>query len=141
MSIWKIEPVLEKINSMSKNTMMEQLNINFEEYGDDYITATMPVNHKTHQPLGLLHGGASVALAETLGSVASHLIIDNSKYFCVGLEINANHVRSKMAGIVTGTAKPIHLGSKTHLWEIRIVDEHNKLICISRLTMAILENK
>ena len=91
--------------------------------------------------MGILHGGASVTLAETLGSVGSYMTIDNSRFFCVGLEINANHIRSKKDGIVTGTAKPIHLGAKTQLWEIRIIDERKKLICISRLTMAILEHK
>jgi 1,4-dihydroxy-2-naphthoyl-CoA hydrolase len=101
----------------------------------------MPVDHRTHQPMGILHGGASTALAETLGSVASHLIIDNSKCFCMGLEINANHVQSKKEGLVTGIAKPIHLGVKTHIWEIRIIDERQKLMCISRLTMAVFEQK
>lgn len=141
MSIWKLPPDVKKINEMSRRTMLEQIGIKFTETGDDFIKATMPVNHRTHQPMGILHGGASVALAETLGSVASHLIIDHSKYFCVGLEINANHVRSKKDGLVTGTAKPVHLGAKTHIWEIKIVDERNKLVSISRLTMAILPNR
>ena len=141
MIIWKIPPDVNKINKMSRNTMLEQIDIKFTETGDDFIKATMPVNHRTHQPMGILHGGASVALAETLGSVASHLIIDHSKYFCVGLEINANHIRSKKNGVVTGVAKPVHLGAKTHIWEIKIVDENDKLICISRLTMAILSNR
>ncbi len=141
MSIWRITPDINKVNEISRNTMKEQLGIEFTEFGEDYITAIMPVDHRTHQPMGILHGGASVALAETLGSVGSYLTIDHSHFFCVGLEINANHIRSKKDGIVTGTAKPIHLGGQTQLWEIKIVDEQNKLICISRLTMAILERR
>lgn len=138
MSIWKINPDIEQLNIMSKNTMLQQIDIKFTDIGENYISAVMPVDHRTHQQMGLLHGGASVALAETLGSVASHLIIDISKYYCVGLEINANHIRPKTEGVVTGTVKPIHLGSKTHIWEIKIEDERSKLICISRLTMAVL---
>ncbi len=141
MSIWRITPDINKVNEISRNTMKEQLGIEFTEFGEDYIKAIMPVDHRTHQPMGILHGGASVALAETLGSVGSYLTIDHSNFFCVGLEINANHIRSKKDGIVTGTAKPIHLGAQTQLWEIKIVDEQNKLICISRLTMAILERR
>ena len=117
------------------------MGIEFTELGEDYLIATMPVDHRTHQPMGLLHGGASAALAETLGSFASHLVVDTSKFDCVGLEINANHIRPKTDGVVTGIAKPIHLGSKTHIWEIRIEDERGKLVCISRLTMAILPKK
>lgn len=141
MSIWKIKPNINQLNQMSQNTMLTTIGIEFTELGDDYIKATMPVDHRTHQPMGLLHGGASAALAETLGSFASHLVVDSTKFDCVGLEINANHIRPKTEGIVTGTARPIHLGSKTHIWEIRIEDERNKLVCISRLTMAVLQKK
>jgi len=141
MSIWKIKPEINKVNQMSQNTMLSAIGIEFTELGEDYIKATMPVDHRTHQPMGLLHGGASAALAETLGSFASHLVVDSSKFNCVGLEINANHIRPKTEGIVTGIAKSIHLGSKTHIWEIKIEDERGKLICISRLTMAVLSKK
>ncbi len=110
----------------------------FTDLGENYIKATMPVDHRTKQPYGLLHGGASVALAETLGSVASAFVIDHEKYMCVGLEINANHLRGVKEGKVTGVVTPIHIGAKTHVWEIKISDENGKLCCISRLTVAIL---
>lgn len=140
--IWfKKEFSLEKLQNMSKGTMGEHLDIRFSEIGDNYIKATMPVDHRTKQPYGLLHGGASVALAETLGSVASALVIDTGKSLCVGLEINANHIRAVKDGLVTGTATPIHLGSSTHVWEIKIHDQKGKLVCVSRLTVAILKNK
>jgi len=108
------------------------------ELGDDYIKIRMPVDQRTKQPYGLLHGGASCALAETVGSVAAHLVIDSSKFICVGLDINANHVRSARQGYVTGIATPLHLGATTHVWDIKIYDDANKLICISRLTIAVL---
>lgn len=140
--IWfKKEFSLEKLQGMSKGTMGEHLGILFSEIGENYLKATMPVDHRTKQPYGLLHGGASVALAETLGSVASALVIDTGKSLCVGLEINANHIRSVRDGLVTGTATPIHLGSSTHVWEIKIHDEKGKLVCVSRLTVAILKGK
>lgn len=119
--------------------MVEALGIEFLELGKDFISAKMPVDHRTHQPMGLLHGGASVALAETLGSVASTLMVDMNKYNCVGLEINANHLKTARNGYVTGKAKPIHLGKKTHVWDIKIRNENNDLVCISRLTVAIIE--
>lgn len=124
-----------------KNTMREFLDIQFIEIGADFLKATMPVNTKTHQPYGLLHGGASATLAETVGSVASALVINTEKQLCVGLEINANHIRSVKSGIVTATAKPLHLGATTHVWDIKITDENEKLICVSRLTVAILNKK
>lgn len=126
---------------MSANTMVEHLGIVFTAIGDDYIQATMPVDHRTHQPYGLLHGGASVALAETLGSVAAHCCIDTSIQYCVGLDINANHVKGVKQGTVTGTTKPIHIGKRTHVWEIRITNEQNELICISRITMAVIDKR
>ncbi len=121
--------------------MSEHLGINFTEIGDKFLKATMPVDHRTNQPYGLLHGGASATLAETLGSVCSALVIDHANFICVGLEINANHIRSAKDGVVTGTCTPIHIGSTTHVWDIRIHDEKNKLVCVSRLTVAILKRK
>jgi 1,4-dihydroxy-2-naphthoyl-CoA hydrolase len=141
MNIWKVKPEIKSLNEMSQNTMLSHLGVEFIAIGEDFLKATMPVDHRTHQPMGLLHGGASAALAETLGSFASHLVVDSTRFDCVGLEINANHIRPKTEGMVTGTAKPIHLGSKTHIWEIRIEDERGKLICVSRLTMAVLPKK
>ena len=132
---------LESLNSLSKNTMVEHLGIEFSEIGADYLKAIMPVNERTIQPLGLLHGGASVALAETLGSLASTMTIDLNNYYCVGLDINANHVKSAKEGLVEGTARPIHIGKKTQVWEIRIENKDNELICISRITMAIIDKK
>ena len=132
---------LEQLQAMSKGTMGEHLGIQFSAIGENYLKATMPVDHRTKQPYGLLHGGASVALAETLGSVASALVIDQQQSICVGLEINANHIRAVREGFVTGTAMPIHLGASTHVWEIKIEDEKEKLVCVSRLTVAILKNK
>lgn len=130
-----------QLNALNKNTMMEHLGIEFTAMGADFISAKMPVDHRTHQPFGLLHGGASVTLAETLGSVASHCIVDGSKQFCVGLEINANHLKAVKDGYVYGTAKAVHLGKSTHVWEIRINSEKDQLVCISRITMAILDKK
>ncbi len=127
------------LQEISKNTMVEHLGIEFLELGDNYITAKMPVDHRTQQPMGLLHGGASVALAETLGSVASSLLIDLNNFACVGLEINANHIKSAHSGHVIGKATPIHIGKKTHVWDIRITNLNNALISICRLTVAIIE--
>ena len=121
------------------NTLVSNLGIEFTGISDDYIKAKMPVDHRTHQPFGMLHGGASMALAETLGSIASHLIVDNSRYICVGMEINGNHIRPVSSGWVTGTVHPIHIGKKSHIWEIKINTEDGKLVCISRLTMAVIE--
>ena len=140
--IWfKKEFSLQKLQAMSAGTMGEHIGIVFTEIGDDYLKATMPVDHRTRQPYGLLHGGASVALAETLGSVASSLVLYTSVFICVGLEINANHIRSARQGLVTGIATPIHLGSSTHVWDIKIYDDRERLLCISRLTVAILKGK
>ncbi len=133
--------ILSKINAMCKNTLMETLEIQYTEIGDDFLTATMPVNSRVYQPMGLLHGGATVSLAESVGSMASHIFIDNSKFEIRGIEINANHLKSKKEGIVSATARIIHKGRSTHLWEIRIVDEENKLITICKLTNIILPKK
>lgn len=142
MSIWfKKDITIPEFEHWSKDTMVEHLQIKITELGDDFIKASMPVDHRTHQPYGLLHGGASAALAETLGSIASALVIDRENFICVGIEINANHIRSVRNGLVIGTVTPIHIGSTTHVWDIRIHDENNKLVCVSRLTVAILEKK
>ena len=120
-------------------SMSSHIGIEFLELGEDYLTAKMPVDERTKQPFGILHGGASVVLAETLGSVAATCVIDISKYLAVGLDINANHIRTVREGYVYGKAKPIHIGRKTHVWEIKIKNEENKLVCISRITMAIID--
>lgn len=130
---------LAAINALSVDTMAAHLQITFTEIGDDYLKATMPVNNTTHQPMGLLHGGASAALAETVGSVASWMRIHPEKQVCVGIELNCNHIRGKKSGIVTATARPLHIGGTTHVWDIRITDENDKLICVSRLTVAVLK--
>ena len=138
--IWfKKDLSLADFKELGKQTIAELLDIRFTEVGPDFLKATMPVDHRTHQPNGLLHGGASCVLAETLGSIASAKVIDPEKFSCVGLEINANHLRSVRSGLVTGIATPIHIGASTHVWDIKIFDEREKLICISRLTVAILK--
>ena len=139
--IFSKETTVENLNKMSKNTMMEHLGIEFTAVGEDSISATMPVDSRHHQPYGLLHGGASVALAETLGSVAAHCSIDAETQYSVGLEINANHLKSVRDGLVTGTAKPIHRGRSTHVWEIKLTNAEEQLVCISRITMSILNKK
>lgn len=139
-AIWfNKELSIEELSALGKRTMAETLDIRFTETGKDFIKATMPVDHRTHQPYGLLHGGASCVLAETLGSIASAHVIDPEKFICVGIEINANHIRSVRSGLVTGITTPIHIGASTHVWDIKIYDEREKLICISRLTVAILK--
>lgn len=140
MTIWKKSISLEALNKTSENTLIDHLNIIYTEVGDDFITATMPVCSFTHQPLGMLHGGASVVLAETLGSVAANFCVPKGSY-CVGLDINANHVRSMRSGKVIGTAKPIHLGVSTQVWQINITDERERLVCTSRLTIAVKHKK
>ncbi len=140
--IWKIAPTIEGMNSMGTNTLVSHLDIQFIEAGDDYLKATMPVDHRTVQPFRLLHGGASVVLAETMGSVASTLCIDINHKMAVGLEINANHLRSALEGsIVTATVKPIKIGRTIHVWNIEIVDEKERLVCTSRLTIAVIDRK
>ena len=132
---------IEKLNPLGPNTMAAHIGIEWVEVGENFIKAKMPVDQRTNQPYGLLHGGASCVLAETLGSVASAMVIDHSKFYCVGLEINANHVRGVREGYVTGVASPLHLGNTTHVWDIKIYDEKEKLICVSRLTVAILTRR
>lgn len=126
---------------MGLGTMVETLGIEFTAIEKDKLVATMPVDHRTVQPYGILHGGASVSLAETLGSVAAHCSIDSSKQLSVGLEINANHIKSARTGLVTGTATPVHVGRSTHVWAINIVNEAGQLVCTSRITMAIIDKK
>ncbi len=130
---------LEMLNSMNKNTIVEHIGIEYTDMGEDFIAAKMPVDKRTHQPMGLLHGGASVVLAETLGSVAATMCIDIDKQYCVGLEINANHIRGVKEGYVYGITKPLHIGRKTQIWEIKITNEAGKLVCVSRITMAVLD--
>jgi 1,4-dihydroxy-2-naphthoyl-CoA hydrolase len=132
---------LNSLTSIGKNTMSEYLGFEWLEIGNDFLKARMPVDHRTKQPYGLLHGGASCVLAETLGSLSSYLVIDNSKFYCVGIEINANHIRSAKEGFVYGNCQPLHIGASTHVWDIRISNEEGKLICISRLTVAIMKHK
>jgi len=142
MNIWfNKQLTLEDFQSMGKNTMSEFIGIEWVEVGEDFLKAKMPVDHRTNQPYGLLHGGASCVLAETIGSVASAMVVDHSKFVCVGLEINANHVRSARQGFVIGVATALHLGANTHVWDIKIYDEVAKLVCISRLTVAVIPRK
>jgi len=139
--VFSQKPSLDQINQNGNNTMTAHLGIVFTEIGDNHLIATMPVDERTKQPMGLLHGGANVVLAETLGSVASSLTIDLNKQICVGLEINANHLKGVKSGIVTGVTTPIHIGKSTQVWEIKITNEQGQLCCISRITMAILDKK
>jgi 1,4-dihydroxy-2-naphthoyl-CoA hydrolase len=131
----------EHLAPLGKDTMGEYLGIEWKEVGANFLKASMPVDHRTKQPYGLLHGGASCVLAETLGSVASAMVVDHTKFYCVGLEINANHIRSAKEGYVTGVATPLHLGANTHVWDIKIYDQKDKLVCVSRLTVAVIPRK
>lgn len=138
MSMWTRVPDLAHLNAMRKNTICDVLDITFDAYDDESITASIVVDHRTHQPFGLLHGGASVVLAETLGTMASYLCIDSQKFYCVGLEVNANHLRGVRSGRVIAVARSVHMGRTTHVWDIRLTDESGKLNCISRLTIAVV---
>lgn len=129
---------LAAINAHARNSLVGHLGIELTEVGPDWLRGTMPVDARTHQPFGILHGGASVALAETLGSMAGNLTLDTTQQMVVGLEINANHVRAVTQGVVTGTARPLHVGRSTQVWEIRIEDEQARLVCISRITLAVV---
>jgi uncharacterized protein (TIGR00369 family) len=141
MSIWFQPYTLESVQQRGKNTMVEHIGIEITDLGADYLRGRMPVDGRTIQPMGILHGGASIALAETLGSIAANLVVDPEKSYCVGLDINGNHIRSAKQGFVTGTAWPLHIGSTTQVWNIEIKDEAERLICISRLTMAVLQKR
>lgn len=138
MSLWREPPDLDRLNATLRNTIGDVLDIRFEAFDEGSITASMVVDRRTHQPYGLLHGGASVVLAETLGSTAAYLCIDSSRFYCVGLEVNANHLRGLRSGRVTAVARPVHLGRSTHVWDIRLSGDDGKPSCISRLTMAIV---
>jgi 1,4-dihydroxy-2-naphthoyl-CoA hydrolase len=138
MTVWRSLLTLQELNSGRDGTLVGHLGIEFTEIGADFIRATMPVDGRTRQPYGLLHGGASVALAETLGSTGAVMCVDTKEYQCVGQEINANHVRAARTGLVTGTARPVHLGGRTQVWTIDIVNEAGKLACTSRLTVAVI---
>lgn len=138
MSLWKTQPDIDQLNARQKGTIGEVLDIRFEGFTDDSLSASMVVDQRTHQPFGLLHGGASVVLAESVGSMASYLCIDTTRFYCVGLEINANHLRGVRSGRVTATAWPVHIGRSTHVWDIRLSTEDGKLNCISRLTIAVI---
>jgi 1,4-dihydroxy-2-naphthoyl-CoA hydrolase len=139
--LFKKKVDLDVLNDLGKNTMLEFLGIRITKVGDDFLEATMPVNERTKQPMGLLHGGANVVLAESLGSIASSLMIDTNKQYTVGLEINANHLKSVTQGLVKGITRPIHIGRKTQVWEIKIFSEREELTCISRITVAVLDKK
>jgi 1,4-dihydroxy-2-naphthoyl-CoA hydrolase len=138
MRIWTSVKSVQELNSHRAGTLIEHLGIEFTEISDEFIRGTMPIDGRTRQPYGLLHGGASVALAETLGSMGATLCIDTEAYQCVGQEINANHVRAARSGLVTGTARPVHLGARSQVWSIDIADAAGKLLCTSRLTVAVI---
>jgi 1,4-dihydroxy-2-naphthoyl-CoA hydrolase len=142
MSIWFNKSLtIDKLQTFAKGTMNEYIGIELTELGENHLKATMPVDHRTRQAYGLLHGGASVTLAETVGSVASVMVVNPELYYCVGVEINANHIRSVKEGFVTAIASPLHLGNSTHVWDIKIYEEKEKLVCVSRLTVAVLKRK
>lgn len=141
MSIFKTRYTAEQLNSVNTGNLGAALGIQITEIGEDFVRGTMPVDQRTRQPYGLLHGGASVALAESLGSLGGGLTVDPEKFSVVGIEINANHLKGKRDGMVTGTARALHLGRSTQVWEIRIVDEADALVCISRLTLAVVPKK
>jgi 1,4-dihydroxy-2-naphthoyl-CoA hydrolase len=139
MAIWKTTPSLTALQERLDGTLAEHLDIVLEDIGDDWLQASMPVDARTIQPAGLLHGGASCVLAETLGSIAATLCVDPARQMCVGLEINANHIRSARDGRVTGTARPLHVGTSTQVWQIELRDGRDRLVCVSRLTLAVLD--
>lgn len=141
MSIWKTAIDIQQINDLRKGTMGEHLGMEVTEFGDDYLKGRMPVDNRTKQPYGIMHGGASCALAEHLGSVAGSACVDPTIQYCVGLDINTNHLRMARTGYVTGIAKPVHLGKSIQVWEIKIYDEDSKLISWSKLTLAVLDRK
>jgi 1,4-dihydroxy-2-naphthoyl-CoA hydrolase len=138
MSIWRNAATVEELQARARNTLIEWLGMRFTEIGPDFLCASMPVHAHTHQPMGVLHGGASVALAETVGSTAANLCVDSAREMCLGQEINANHLRPVYEGEVTATARPLHRGSRSQVWQIEICDENARLVCVSRLTMAVV---
>ena len=141
MRIWFTDIRLEQITNRSANTLVDHLGIQFTEVGEDFLRATMPVDNRHRQIMGVLHGGASAALAETIGSFAANMCVDQARYMCVGQEINANHLRPVPGGTVTATARPFHIGSRSQVWHIEIHDERQRLVCVSRLTMAVVDRR
>ena len=141
MRIWFSDVKLEHIAHRGAGTLVDHLEIKFTEVGPDYLRATMPVDNRTRQIMGVLHGGASAALAETIGSFAANMCVDTSRYMCVGQEINANHLRPVPGGLVTATARPFHIGTRSQVWHIEIHDDRERLVCVSRLTMAVVEQR
>jgi 1,4-dihydroxy-2-naphthoyl-CoA hydrolase len=142
MSIWyRKNYIIQELNDLGRGTMAENLGMQFTEIGEDFLKLQMTVDHRSRQPYGLLHGGASAAMAETIGSVASSMCINNEKQICVGMEINCNHLRGVREGVITATAKPLHIGASSHVWDIKIEDENQKLVCVSRLTVAVLKKR
>lgn len=141
MSIWHHEVTPESLDRMAGDTFARRIGIRITEIGSDYLRATLPVTPELHQPYGILHGGVSAALAETVGSVASSLCVDPERFMCLGQEINANHLRPVSAGLITATARPLHLGHRSHVWGIEIRDEQGRLTCVSRLTMAVVPRR
>jgi len=137
-SIWHSKPTVFSLNTLGKNNLGETLGIEFAEIGDDFLVATMPVDHRTKQPFGLLHGGANVALAETLGSVASLLVVNQELFIGVGVEINANHIKAVLSGKVRGVCTPLNISGKNHVWDIKIYNDANELTCVSRFTCTIV---
>ncbi len=140
-SIWFKPHSLSDVEKLRPHTLVEVLDITFAEIGPDYVVGRMPVNARVFQPYGVLHGGASVVLAETLGSVAAAMVLDETKQYCVGQEINANHLRSLTSGFLTGTARPFHIGATSHVWGIEMRGDDGKLVCVSRLTVAIRDRR
>ncbi len=134
----KDKVTLADLNARRDNNMLGHLDITFTNVSENTIEATMPVDHRTVQPMGLLHGGASVVLAETLGSIAANYMLDDKNSYCVGLEVNANHIKSVKHGVITGITQPLHIGKSTQIWEIKIYDEQKSLVCVSRITMAVI---
>ncbi|MDF1827181.1 MAG: hotdog fold thioesterase [Legionellaceae bacterium] len=141
MAIWAQPITPETLNQRGNNTMAEWLGIQFTHVGDDTLTATMPASERTKQPLGIVHGGANVVLAETIASTAANAAVDQSRYYCVGLEINANHIRSVRDGLVTGVTRPVHIGRSTHIWLIDLYNDEGKLTCTSRMTASVMTRK
>lgn len=141
MAIWVTPFTLDELSARGKNTLAELVGIEFTEIGDDFLVAKMPVDHRTKQPIGIMHGGASCVLAESVGSVAANYCVDLRKFYCVGLDINTNHIRQASDGYVIGTARPHHIGKRTHVWEIEIRHESGYLVSVNRLTIMVLERK
>jgi 1,4-dihydroxy-2-naphthoyl-CoA hydrolase len=141
MGIWFANPTVEDAMGSQTGLLSQHLGIEFTELGADFLRGTMPVEPRTRQPMGYLHGGASVAFAETLGSVAANFVVDRDRFRCLGQEINANHLRPVSEGLVTGTARPYHIGARSHVWSIEIRDPGERLVCVSRLTIAVVEWK